>query len=257
MVSYERLGSNGRAGNMMFQIAATVGLAIKHGDKAVFPKWEYAEFFRDPIDQSLDQSEISETYEEPHFHYAEIPYKPGLNLFGYFQSMKHWDHCEDEIKALFEFKDGLLTEAREKLKISWQKPNIAVMVRRGDYVGNPNYVNLKPEYYLRTLFKHFPDYLSFNIIFFSDDTLWCRENFGHLPNAKFVENNSCVEDLCLASSCDHFILGNSSYHWWAAYLGQKSESIIIRPSRVFEGPLKEKNDEKDFWKEDWTIMEIE
>lgn len=30
-------------------------------------------------------------------------------------------------------------------------------------------------------------------------------------------------------NCQHFIISNSSYSWWGAWLGEKHDSIIISP----------------------------
>ena len=50
--------------------------------------------------------------------------------------------------------------------------------------------------------------------------------------------NTAIEDMILMSLCDHNIIANSSFSWWAAWLGETSESIIITPDPWFgpEGP---------------------
>ena len=37
-------------------------------------------------------------------------------------------------------------------------------------------------------------------------------------------------DMHLMSLCKHFIISNSTMYWWAAYLGEKIDSITICPS---------------------------
>ncbi|HYL72968.1 MAG TPA: alpha-1,2-fucosyltransferase [Bryobacteraceae bacterium] len=41
--------------------------------------------------------------------------------------------------------------------------------------------------------------------------------------------NAQFEDLWLMSQCRHFILANSTFSWWAAWLGRTPESIVISP----------------------------
>ncbi len=41
-------------------------------------------------------------------------------------------------------------------------------------------------------------------------------------------------DLHLMTMCNHFIISNGTMYWWAAYLGEKSESIVICPKNGFE-----------------------
>jgi len=37
----------------------------------------------------------------------------------------------------------------------------------------------------------------------------------------------------LSTKCRHYILANSSYCWWGAWLGNKPDKIVIAPSRWF------------------------
>ena len=70
-----------------------------------------------------------------------------------------------------------------------------------------------------------------NYYFFSDDINWCKDNFGKLKNVEFVEHNNSDElaELWLMSQCKHFVIANSTYSWWGAYLGVYKEKIIIQP----------------------------
>ncbi len=57
--------------------------------------------------------------------------------------------------------------------------------------------------------------------------------------------------MALGTMCDHFILSNSSFSWWIAWLGEKGHSKVIHPGHLFAGKLFE-NNTKDFWPERWT-----
>ena len=45
MIYFKDLGNHGRLCNQFFQIAATLCHAIKNNDNAIFPNWEYNNFF--------------------------------------------------------------------------------------------------------------------------------------------------------------------------------------------------------------------
>src|SRR5271154_4436526 len=100
MISFKDLGKSGRLGNQIFEIAATISLALDNNDSFVFPQWEYERFFNlhDCFSNNITNTE---TYTEPHFHYAKIPFKPNLNLSGYFKSHKYFDKHQDFIKKIF------------------------------------------------------------------------------------------------------------------------------------------------------------
>jgi hypothetical protein len=71
----------------------------------------------------------------------------------------------------------------------------------------------------------------------------------------FEENRSAIEQLCLMTLCDHFIISNSTFSWWGAYLGETSKSQIIHPRAILDGKLKAKNDTKDYFPSRWQAHE--
>jgi hypothetical protein len=42
-----------------------------------------------------------------------------------------------------------------------------------------------------------------------------------------------AETLWLMSRCRHFVIANSSFHWWGAWLGEKETSLVVAPDRGF------------------------
>jgi hypothetical protein len=43
--------------------------------------------------------------------------------------------------------------------------------------------------------------------------------------------NEDYEDLTLLSMCQHTIIANSSFSWWASFLNKNEEKIIIAPKK--------------------------
>lgn len=265
MLTYSKLGNNGRLGNQLFQIASTIGLACHYGTNYSFPKWNYSKYFKNHL-PTIEQGGIE--INEPHFHYSSniIPFTNNfiknniIDLNGYFQSEFYFAECKDLIKHHFTFKEDLITQVRNYYDDNevFDKPVIAISIRRGDYVNNENYLQLPITFYFKALLDNFGGYENvidnYNIIIFSDDIPNCRVHFGALHNVYFSENNSDIEDLCLMSQCNHFILSNSTFSWWGAWLGEKEDSIVIRPDGLFDGKLKIKNDEKDFYPNRWIVQ---
>lgn len=220
MISYSRLGDNW-LGNQLFQMAATIALALRNNDKYVFPAWKYEKYFtlKDCFSSELkiDLSE-HDTYRDPNFYFFEpIPYRKNLNLWGYFQSEKYFKDFEDTIKIL------LMPKNVDEIKYN----HTAIHVRRGDYLNYPKEYNiLDMSYYSKAM----------NILnskfytIFSNDIEWCKSNFvGN--NFEFSEGKTDIEDLTLMISYEHHIIANSAYSWWGAYLNKNPFKKIIAPKQ--------------------------
>ena len=251
-LSFSKLGSYGRLGNQLFEIAGTIGLATKHNLQASFPKWEYEKHFVNAIPHG--QMMLNQIKEQHfHVHDWDIP-KQGADILGYLQSEKYFD--ADTIKKQFTFKPELLKAVKDKVPANlFDKETIVFQIRRGDYVNNQNYYQLSIEYYIDALLTHFANWSDCNIVFFSDDLNYCKVHFECMPNAYFTDGLTDIEQMALATMCDHFIIPNSSYGWWCAWLGEKKHSKIVHCGHLQAGKLLEQNDPKDYWPERWIKHE--
>jgi len=115
------------------------------------------------------------------------------------------------------------------------KNTVAVHVRRTDYLSENTHGALNEKYYKNAM--HFiQDKVSNPLfIFFSDDIIWCKENFTN-SNIFFCEDEVWNKDylqLFLMSKCAHQIIANSSFSWWGAWLNDNPEKIVIRPAIPF------------------------
>lgn len=135
----------------------------------------------------------------------------------YVQSDKYWCQYADIIRA--KFSEGI-------------KPvdAVALHIRRGDYVNNPFYVNLwETDYYQKAL-ALFPTerFIVFcrdnqNLLTDKADRQWCRDNLDPLIAGRYElpsMYNKEWEDMNLMAGCKAIIGANSSFAWWACYLGQ-------------------------------------
>lgn len=253
MVTMSNFGNNGRLGNQLFQYASLIGIAKKWDTNVVLPKWEYYEYFECQFPEGEAKGiELKEPTFNYVSHWGSLNWNQTIDINGYLQSRKYWEHCEEYVLSQLKFKDDFKKEVSENYDFS--KDTIAISIRRGDYVANPNYHNLSITYFILALFS-IEGWQEKNIIVFSDDIAYCRVHFGCLPNVRFSENNTAIEDLCLMSQCNHFILSNSTFSWWGAYLSEHKNKQVIRPNYLFEGRLKQINDDKDFWPEEWKIFD--
>jgi len=245
-ISYSRLGRNGRLGNQLFQVMSTLGIAEKLGATASFPSWSYEQYFKTPLPHGpMERNRIKEMY----YHHHNLDITDSCDLFGHFQSEKYFGTTR------LELKDSFVKSCRAKKNI-FNRETICIQIRRGDYVNNSNYYQLPATFYIDALLTHFPNWRDYNILFTSDDIEYCRTHFECMPNAYFDEGNTDIESLALASSCDHFIISNSTFGWWCAWFGEKSHSKIIYSGHLFAGNLAD-NNIADHYPDRWTKFKKE
>jgi hypothetical protein len=237
MITFSKLGKYGNLGNQLFQIASLIGLGKTFKHDVVIPEWHYKNYFEAlPPTQNIQGKLV----EEKTFNYNlqqlnELSNNSNYDLLGWLQSEKYWKDA-----TIFRLKDC------EKL----ETPTIGISVRRGDYVDNPNYTLLQINYYLNALLRF--NLSEFNILVFSDDIEYCKIHFSCLNNVQFAEGNA-IEQLILMAKCHSFIIANSTFSWWGAYLGN---GTTIRPNCLFDGELLA-NDISDFYPETWISQDHE
>lgn len=146
----------------------------------------------------------------------------------YLQGEKYWLKHKNLIKA--SYSEG----------IGPQIDKVALHIRRGDYLKAHHFhVNLWETEYYKKAIALFPDDTQF-IVFCKDnqgweqdkaDRQWCRDNLTTLIGERFElppKENTEEEDFNLMASCESVIMANSSFSWWAAYLGSHDKIICPR-----------------------------
>jgi hypothetical protein len=209
---------------MMFQAAACIGYAKKHGIKwgcpvdtrevphflKMFPNVPVINGMHKPFNRT-DPSQ---------FNYEEIPkFERDTTLVGFFQSEKYFNGAHDEVSRVF----NLNIKTNEK---------ISIHVRRGDYASEPNNFPPVPISYIKQAISLFRTSGLGDYFVFSDDIGWCRSVFStDIPNEtfEFCEEGDEFRSLSLMASCSHHIIANSTFSWWAAWLNPNPNKIVVCP----------------------------
>ena len=173
-------------------------------------------------------------YDEVGLHYAkrmEFLTTDNCDFFGYWQHPGYFAAILSKLKQEFKVRKELYTDEyvdlRERIIC---KPSVSLHVRRTDYVKINGHFLLSLEYYQKAL-----GLVKGSVYVFSDDIPWCRENFP--SNFTFVEMEDYLS-FDLMRLCKHNIIANSTYSWWAAYLNDNPEKIVVTPIQW----RKDKND---------------
>jgi hypothetical protein len=153
--------------------------------------------------------------------YAQM--KKGYVPDIYLQDESFFQEYKDDVKAIY--------------AIGIQSINkISLHVRRGDYIDNPFYVDLNATDYYDRAMKLFPGEKF--LVFCADrqqgsddigDMEWCKERFQG-PQFEFFQGKDEIEDMNMMASCKGHIMANSSFSWWASYLGGGK---VVAPKQWF------------------------
>jgi len=244
MLGFNHLGRMGQLGNQMFQYASLKGIASNRGfDYMVANNEEvvvdslgnrlYTELFN-PFDINVKTGVLDGQFvQEPHFHFSEDLFNncpDNVSLMGYYQTPKYFNHIKDDIRYDFTFRPEILAPCQEMME-EMTEP-VALHVRRGDFITNvENHFNQGLEYYSAAL-KEFEKHRE--VIVFSDDPKWCSEQELFAPNNFLIsENDNPYVDMCLMTMCSHFIIANSTFSWWPAWLSTAEDKMVVYPKQWF------------------------
>jgi hypothetical protein len=162
-----------------------------------------------------------------------------IYLDGYWQLEDYFSGVEENVRNVFCLSRHLSPGATSLCNLIKQSISVAVHVRRGDYIDNPE---TAAEHNICGVgfYRQAIDWVKSNvaepkIFIFSDDIKWCIRNLSDLADdIVFVDYDRKTAlpetDIELMMSCTHFIIANSSYSWWAAWLGESKNKIVVAPS---------------------------
>ena len=186
-------------------------------------------------------------------------------LEGFWQSEKYFLDAAEKVRAEFTARDpGLARDARDYLGglRSGGRKVISIHIRRGDLVyakevlNDSKVVHGEPVgvQYVQAAMKRFPENSVFLI--FSDsarDIGWCRENIRG-ENLAFSEGRTDLQDFALMRECDHNIIANSTFSWWAAWLNANPGRRVIAPRKWFHGGTNGHSTDGDIVPESWERL---
>jgi len=180
---------------------------------------------------------------EKQFNFDPDILKLGDNVYldGFWQSYKYFEAIESEIRNEFTFKNQF-DDINEQLSMEIQSTNsVCLNVRRLDFVSSLNTNRFHGvcdmDYFNRSIDIIASRISDFKIYVFSDDIHWCQENMKTNYPMKIVGPEYAGEKyqykLRHMSLCKHFIIPNSTFGWWAAWLNNNPEKIVIAPKKWF------------------------
>jgi hypothetical protein len=262
----------GGLGNQMFQYAVARNLSLKHnvelkidlsflnnrnmGSNFVYRDYDLNLFNIKP-DFEIDFSKRIVHSNQPHFHYSKSYIDSISNLLlegnsvlldGYWQSPFFFSEFEEEIRKDFEFINKVENETgeiKEMLNLIESTNSVMLNVRRTDYLNTSFHGVMGMDYLNKAKDIIEQKVENPHYFIFSDDVNWCKENIN-FENMTLVDHRYKGEKfgyyLQLMSKCKHFIIPNSTFAWWAAWLNTNDSKVVIAPKQWFTDSKINTND---------------
>ena len=166
-------------------------------------------------------------------------YAGNIHLIGFWQNEKYFKHNQEIIKKELQVITPPNKKNQKLLDEISESNAICISFRRGDYLDPiylANFGMCTEEYYKNAI--NFITKKVKNPVFFtfSDDVEWIENNidlnFPTVPvNINGVGDEH--EELRLMMACKHYILANSSFSWWGAWLSNNPHKYVIAPTPWF------------------------
>lgn len=226
----------GRLGNQLFEIANAYARGLDCNKNFFLPKGNHAGSYG--IDANLKNiyRKLNTIERLPKNGIYNPPDPATVNApiiyVGYFQSEMYFKKYSNIIRSLF----GCSEEHAEKTLKTFPQLSSSIVtsihVRRGDYMNLKGYHPVISLDYIKHCMSLVPDTEYFFVS--SDDMDWCKENLKQ-KNIIFVEKHEPYEQIWTMELCHNFIMSNSSFSWWGAYLSHNKNKKVFAPSTWF-GP---------------------
>ncbi len=227
------------------------------------------DFLSEPLDSKryIDVFKISSTYGR---------YEPFFNLDKEkIQKMRFWIGYPSYIQGLIE-DYRIYTPYLDKINSWFPKPietnskDIVFHIRLGDNWNNSSSTNggvIPPEYYLKAaedcqyekLYivtddpndKYHEAFSHLNPIFLSNDDHFEDEYTRQFRFLNKENVSYCIRDFNFLRSFDNIVVGNSTFSWWAAFLGQNKNVYVYKHWQRGHVNLGETN------LPSWTILDVD
>lgn len=212
--------------------------------------------------RKISKAPIPLTYEEPSnsaFKPDFLEIGPDAYLIGHFNSYKYSQPIRDLLVTEFQ-PLSTSPQADAILKKIDDTNSVSIHIRRGDYVTDPEVQKgiagiITDRYYRNAIDLMMSRVAAPHFFVFSNDMPWVIENFKIPAPVTYVDFNTPsrgFEDLWIMSRCKHNITaGGSTFSWWAAYLNQNKDKIVVRTEKISNE--ENYNHPEDYFPPEWVI----
>ena len=281
----------GGLGNQLFQYAAGKSLAIRLGVHLILDLNWYIDNEKDHTKCILEKFNINDQYFKPpsffprkfrsalyklveksstlglanpvirevrqNFDQRLLDVDSPVILDGYWQNELYFHQYRKQIIEYFQLKEKMDFQNKKLLNQIKAVNSVCIHIRRGDYVTDLAAANIHGtcsiEYYSNAIELLSSSIEAPHFYIFSDDYEWVKSNITINYKSIFVDHNLMKPeiDFILMKSCKHFIIANSTFSWWAAWLSEYNNKEVYAPINWF---ASEELTSKDLVPKNWIRL---
>lgn len=182
----------------------------------------------------------------------KIGHKRKYLLCGYFQSKAYFPTVNAELRSCFSLKDSI--GDYPNLDVLCNSNSVCISVKVEHNVGSSLYAVCGKEYWqdaIEYIISKVPEPVFFIC---SDNVEYVRDNLIDCSKYKVVfqdKEQPVHKSLAVMGQCRHFIIGNTSYGWWAQYLSDNPNKIVVAPNQwmLVDMPI-------DIYESHWHLIDV-
>lgn len=174
-------------------------------------------------------------------------------LDGYFQSPRFFEASRDDIICAYRVDPKEYADYPGLQEIE-NRNAVCISIKVEHNVGSSIYDVCNDGYWKAAI-----DYIVKNVenpLFFicSDNVEYVKSNLIDVTKYDVVcqsRDYPVYESLAVMSLCKHFIIGNTTFGWWAQYLSEHPDKIVVAPSRWMKVDMP-----IDVYQDNWHLIDV-
>lgn len=184
----------------------------------------------------------------------EVPTTKNVFVNGYFQADKYFEDVRDEVIKSFTIDEATMESFYPDIVKIKNRNSVCISIKVQHNVGSSIYDVCNDGYWQKAI-----DYICKNVenpLFFicSDNVEYVKENLIDCTkyDAVYQDPNIPVNiSLSIMGQCKHFVIGNTTFGWWAQYLCNYGNKIVVAPSKwmKIDMPI-------DIYQDGWHLVEV-
>ncbi len=183
-----------------------------------------------------------------------VPRYGNIYMDGYYQSHKYFDNGKKYILQELSLDRELEMCKYPNLELLKNRNSVCISVKVEHNVGSSMYDVCSHGYWAGAI-KYITENVD-NPLFFicSDNVEYVKEHLIDCDKYDVVcQSKDFPAHISLAamSKCKHFIIGNTTFGWWAQYMSEFENKIVVAPSRWMRVDMP-----IDLYEDGWHLIDV-